>query len=814
MVLKNSSVLQGRYTIQSVLGEVGPFDVSYLAWDIQDEREVVVREYYPLQFAKRARDGVTLEVHDARNFEYGLGAYTVEAHRLIDIDHPGIVNYSSNFKENGTIYSVSDFVSGSSTYGYMIQQGGALPEEEAIAIMEKVLQGLTLCHKQHLFHGGLWPKAIHLDEEGAPVLIGFSQARFQLARYCGKVDQVLLPGFSAPEQSDREIQHGAHWDVFGSAATLFYLLTGYQLNYQRDHFKEDDVRRALHSETAISSRTRAILEEALVFDTKERVPSIELLYRRLSSPPIHALEAHVSGDGASSTVYEDADGSYPDTTWHTTDLTHRASYGRQPLETSRPLKNPSIRNVPLIHNAPAPMAQNYSTSLSSPQKALDEPDNDTELVHHESSQGPLRLKSHQEPRQPAQQSDKEVTQLLTRMVKWQQRLIAFILGFVFLVVVGVLALFAGPQLLEQLNFGSGGEPPRVAEAQRASAGATSPQTAGSLFSTGDSTGSIEERAVTETGQDSNEPESSSVPDAEPALAAADRETEEAQDPASSASSASSASQQPTAPRSAAVEERRSTEEQSPAPPSREQDEDEANERGEEERDEATIDDAPAGDAPFAENDAPADSLLVANNLLDADLLVDSTALRAQQEREAQRLEEALREREFNMYRTLGDSLLTQGFHDLAMQWYQAALDQDPENLYVQEQINMIENSRSRASQEEDSLEVRIAATTDEQGIFFAPDVLPQLKDKERVYGRITFPETCKRIVSEGRVIAKAVVDEDGMPSNASIVKSLDPACNAEVLRVLGEAEFEPGIFNGEPVKSWYAFSVIFQSDDN
>lgn len=55
--------MHGRYAVQSVLGDVGPFDVNYLAWDLQAEREVVAREYYPLRLAKRGRDGATLEVN-------------------------------------------------------------------------------------------------------------------------------------------------------------------------------------------------------------------------------------------------------------------------------------------------------------------------------------------------------------------------------------------------------------------------------------------------------------------------------------------------------------------------------------------------------------------------------------------------------------------------------------------------------------------------------------------------------------------------------------------------------------------------------
>ena len=828
MVITNSSTLNSRYAIQSVLGEVGPFDVSYLAWDIQDEQEVVLREYYPLQFSKRALNGLTLEVNDPKHFEYGLGAYTAESHRLIDIQHPNVTSYLTNFKENGTIYSVSSYTAGASAYGYMTQQGGALSQEEALSFMYSILDGLKHCHEKKVFHGGIWPKSIHLTPDNVPILLGFSQARFQLAKQCEKFDQVHLPGFTAPEQAYKEVEPGPWWDIFGCAATLFYMLSGYQLNYQREQCTEEDIQSALHRETTISADLRPVLEKALSFDYKNRFESLEgfrLALNEATTQPT-LLSMHTNGHHSNGNGYATSVSALPGTTTNHTKLpediidvkelralpTYTQPNGKTSQEpTEEPVSPPAVQQkVTIEDEAPAqPDPLEVKSSMEkedqSPGSFVDLPTNgksNTSMIPPPPQQAPVLLEQPKlntpKPDAPPEQSDQEVAQLLSKMVKWQQKLIVFILGFVFMVLFGVLAIFAGPQV-KNLLLGNSSEDETALQTSTMANAAAAP------LAVDDSTGATIRQADIDSlyasirAQLEAELTGSLAQQriAEPNVIPTPRQQEsdsprrQQEENTSSSSSSSNNSQ--------ASSERTSSETQASG-------ESESQEQEGNESIAATISEADSEEEGNDQGDAA---------VVDSLLGESQEALPLPEESDEERVNEMLKQREFQMYRTMGDSLMAQGFDELALQWYQSAIQQNPSDTYVTEQIRRIEEAKAVETSLEaaaDSLAIATQNATDENGIFFAPDVPAQMIDEARVHRSVRYPPVCLSQTNGGRVIARAIVDETGTATSLMIAKSLHEACDKEVMRVLGEAEFEPAIFNGQPVASWYAFSVVFREE--
>ena len=822
MVITNSSTLNDRYAIQSVLGEVGPFDVSYLAWDLKDECEVVLREYYPLQFSKRAANGLTLEVNEPKHFEYGLGAYTAEAHRLIDISHPNVINYQTNFKENGTIYSVSTFVAGASAYGYMTQQGGALSEEEALLIISSILEGLQICHTNNLYHGGIWPKSIHLTPNGTPILMGFSQARFQLAKHCERFELVHLPGFTAPEQAYKEVEAGPWWDIFGSAATLFYMLSGYQLNYQREKCTEEDIQSALHRETSISADLRPVLEKALSFNYKNRFESLDGYLKALKDATEHKtlLSMHTNGHHSNGQSYATSISTIPGSTSSQVSIDEDIIDVReirpltpeieQPEETTHSAPDDEdIIDVREIRSLPPDIEQVEETTHSAPREAIphmekenqpigqivDAPLEDarpTSIIQQEQKRSPMLLerppKRKKDPEAPPEKSDKEVAQLLSKMVKWQQTLIAFILGFVFLVLIGALALFAGPQLMNLVKNSSNGSGNELQSSALSAAAATP-------LATSDSTGAT----ITQTDIDS--------------LYASIRAQLEDELNSNAQAIAQLRNEQNARARTSSNQ----TEPNDvPVPRQSDSDQEEEDESSSEDTsEESDIEDEETTESITASDDAE-ESQEDENTALSDSSIVEGLEI-DEAGSDEERVNELLKQREFQMYRTMGDSLLAQGFDELALQWYQSAMQQDPSDTYVAEQIRRIELSRSEitaaeveAAAEADSLSRLMQDVTDENGIFFAPDAPPIMIDEARIHSSVRYPPACLSQTSGGRVIARAIVDEGGVPTNLMIAKSLHSACDKEVLRVLGEAQFEPALFNNQPVKAWYAFSVVFR----
>lgn len=63
----------------------------------------------------------------------------------------------------------------------------------------------------------------------------------------------------------------------------------------------------------------------------------------------------------------------------------------------------------------------------------------------------------------------------------------------------------------------------------------------------------------------------------------------------------------------------------------------------------------------------------------------------------------------------------------------------------------------------------------------------------------------------GKVICRFVVEKDGSISNITIIRSLDPACDKEAVRVLKLLpKFIPGKQNDKAVRVYYTLPVIFK----
>ena len=76
---------------------------------------------------------------------------------------------------------------------------------------------------------------------------------------------------------------------------------------------------------------------------------------------------------------------------------------------------------------------------------------------------------------------------------------------------------------------------------------------------------------------------------------------------------------------------------------------------------------------------------------------------------------------------------------------------------------------------------------------------------------VRYPKEAEDKCLQGRVIATFVVEKDGSITNAKIVKSIDPALDAEALRVInGMPNWIPGKQNGEPVRVKYTVPVTFR----
>lgn len=81
---------------------------------------------------------------------------------------------------------------------------------------------------------------------------------------------------------------------------------------------------------------------------------------------------------------------------------------------------------------------------------------------------------------------------------------------------------------------------------------------------------------------------------------------------------------------------------------------------------------------------------------------------------------------------------------------------------------------------------------------------------EGLQQEIRYPEAAKAGGIEGRVVVQFVVDEEGQVTEEKVIRSLSPELDAEALRVVRQARFEPGTQRGEPVKVRLSLPIKFK----
>ena len=84
---------------------------------------------------------------------------------------------------------------------------------------------------------------------------------------------------------------------------------------------------------------------------------------------------------------------------------------------------------------------------------------------------------------------------------------------------------------------------------------------------------------------------------------------------------------------------------------------------------------------------------------------------------------------------------------------------------------------------------------------------------EYISKNLRYPEDAKQEKTEGRVIVRFTVKEDGSITDVNIIRGVSPSIDAEAVRVLsGMPKWQPGMQNGKAVPTLYTVPVMFKLD--
>ena len=138
----------------------------------------MIKEFLPNEIAVRQNDATVMpkSATDADNFVWGMDKFLQEAKILAKFKHHNIVQVARFFKQNQTAYFVMDYEEGEDLDQYCKPLTRALAQEEILAIIIPVLDGLKEVHEQDFLHRDIKPGNIFIRKNGSPMLIDFGAA--------------------------------------------------------------------------------------------------------------------------------------------------------------------------------------------------------------------------------------------------------------------------------------------------------------------------------------------------------------------------------------------------------------------------------------------------------------------------------------------------------------------------------------------------------------------------------------------------------------------------------------------------------------
>ena len=227
--LKEGSVLLGKYAVGKLLGK-GGFGMTYLCYDLNLDKPVAVKEFFPESLAYRTTGKSTVSTQSAEKteqFQTSSRKFYEEASLVSRFNgNPNIISVHEFFYENNTAYFVMEYLDGFDFKHYINQKGRKIPEGEAIYITDKVLDALLIVHSMGILHRDISPDNIYMCSDGNVKLIDFGAARQVVGEESKSLSVILKTGFAPLEQYQKRGNQGPWTDIYALGATLYYSLTG------------------------------------------------------------------------------------------------------------------------------------------------------------------------------------------------------------------------------------------------------------------------------------------------------------------------------------------------------------------------------------------------------------------------------------------------------------------------------------------------------------------------------------------------------------------------------------------------------------
>lgn len=258
-----------NYVIERRLGE-GGMGVVFLAQHTQLNRKAAIKALHPMY------------VHNPAIRE----RFRQEAATMAQLKHAHIVDLYDYLEEPDALYLIMEFVEGRELDDYIQNVSGPIPEERAIQLFAKMLDGFAYAHNQGIVHRDIKPSNLIITPDYNAKILDFGIAKIvdgnnkNMTKTGSRMGTVL---YMSPEQVRGE-SVDKRSDIYALGVTFFQMLTG-RPPYDEHNSTEYEVYnqiinsplpRAKTFYPNVSERMQSILDRATAKHRAERFQSCEI----------------------------------------------------------------------------------------------------------------------------------------------------------------------------------------------------------------------------------------------------------------------------------------------------------------------------------------------------------------------------------------------------------------------------------------------------------------------------------------------------------------------------------------------------------
>ena len=255
--MPEATVDKERYEILDELGRGGMATV-FRAYDGVAEDEVAIKVIH----RRFADDEAMVE------------AFQREAALMQQIDHQGVVRVFGTTEIDGRAAIVMELLDGGVLRDRILATGG-FDEDQALPVMEQILEALSAVHQAGMVHRDVKPHNVVFDGQGRPKLIDFGIGQAQELLEIEAAGQVGTVEYMAPEQIDGMAVDGRA-DLYAAGIMFFELLCGH-VPYRADSaaavmrmHRDAEVPDPRFFEPQISERVAQVIIKALAKHPADR----------------------------------------------------------------------------------------------------------------------------------------------------------------------------------------------------------------------------------------------------------------------------------------------------------------------------------------------------------------------------------------------------------------------------------------------------------------------------------------------------------------------------------------------------------------